>query len=81
MLVAASANRDMMRYERASRYWRRALVSSPNQAQRGIAIRGLVIAAMKDGAAIDVLNTARRFLRPQPVARKLEPWPCEFFSE
>lgn len=67
LLVGASANRDMERFVDATKYWQRALVSQPSAAQRGIAIRGLVFASMKDGSAGDVVELVRRFL-------KLEDW-------
>ncbi len=67
LLVGASANRDMDRYDGAGKYWQRALVSQPSPAQRGIAVRGLVFASMKTGSSGDVMELARRFL-------KLEDW-------
>lgn len=67
LLVGASANRDMNQFDKASRYWQRALVSGPSPAQRGVAIRGLVFATMKNGSTGDVVEAARRFL-------KLEDW-------
>ncbi len=67
LLVGASANRDMDRYDNAAKYWQRALVSQPSPAQRGIAVRGLVFASMKTGSSGDVVDLARRFL-------KLEDW-------
>jgi hypothetical protein len=67
LLVGASANRDMNKYDGAAKYWQRALVSQPSPAQRGVAIRGLVFASMKTGSTGDVVELARRFL-------KLEDW-------
>jgi tetratricopeptide (TPR) repeat protein len=67
LLVAASAGRDMDRYDSASRYWQRVLVSQPTPAQRGLAVRGMVFARMKTGSPGDVVEAARRFL-------KLEDW-------
>lgn len=67
LLVGAGANRDMERFERASRYWQRALVSNPSDAQRGVAIRGMIFAAMKTGSPYDVASITRKFL-------KLENW-------
>jgi hypothetical protein len=67
LLRGASANRDMTHYEAASRYWQRVLVSQPDPAQRGIAVRGLVLANMKLGSTGDVVEVTRRFL-------KLEDW-------
>src|SRR5690606_7626265 len=67
LLVGASANRDLERYEEASRYWQRVLVSQPDPAQRGVAVRGLVLASLKLGSAGDVVEITRRFL-------KLEDW-------
>jgi tetratricopeptide (TPR) repeat protein len=67
LLVGASANRDMERFENAGRYWQRALVSQPSAAQRGMAIRGLIFAQMKNGSSGDVVELAKRFL-------KLEDW-------
>ena len=67
LLVGASVNRDMNLFDKASRYWQRAMVSEPNPAQRGVAIRGLVFAAMKTGSSGDVVEVTRRFL-------KLEDW-------
>jgi len=67
LLVGASANRDQERFDSASRFWQRALVSSPTPSQRAIAIRGLVFANMKAGSPADVIATAGKFL-------KLEDW-------
>lgn len=67
LLVGASANRDMNLFDKASRYWQRALVSTPSPAQRGVAIRGLIFATMKTGSTGDVVEATRRFL-------KLEDW-------
>lgn len=67
LLVAASANRDMERFDRASVYWQRALISQPSTGQRAIAIRGLVFAALRLGNPGDVIKTASQFL-------KLEDW-------
>jgi hypothetical protein len=67
LLVGASANRDMERFERAANYWQRVMVSKPNNAQRGIAIRGLVFSSMKNGSSADVIQIAGKFL-------KLEDW-------
>jgi TolA-binding protein len=67
LLVGAGANRDMERFERASRYWQRALVSNPSDAQRGVAIRGMIFASMKTGSPYDVASITRKFL-------KLENW-------
>lgn len=67
LLVGASAYRDMERFDEASKYWQRSLVSQPTPAQRGIAIRGMIFANMKNGSAGDVVELVRRFL-------KLEDW-------
>jgi hypothetical protein len=67
LLVGASANRDQERFDQASKFWQRALVSGPTNAQRAIAIRGLVFANMKNGSPADVIATAGKFL-------KLEDW-------
>lgn len=67
LLVGAGANRDMERFERASRYWQRALVSNPSDAQRGVAIRGMIFASMKIGSPYEVASITRKFL-------KLENW-------
>ena len=67
LLVGASANRDQERFEQASKFWQRSLVSGPTSAQRAIAIRGLVFANMKNGSPADVIATAGKFL-------KLEDW-------
>jgi len=67
LLVGASSNRDMDKFERASNYWQRVMVSSPDNAQRGIAIRGLVFASMKNGSSSEVIQIAGKFL-------KLENW-------
>lgn len=67
LLVGAGANRDMERFERASRYWQRALVSKPSDAQRGVAIRGMIFASMKLGSPYEVASITRKFL-------KLENW-------
>jgi hypothetical protein len=57
----------MEKFDGASRFWQRALVSQPSAAQRGIAIRGMIFANMKNGSAGDVVELVRRFL-------KLEDW-------
>lgn len=67
LLVGAGANRDMERFERASRYWQRALVSKPSDAQRGVAIRGMIFSSMKLGTPYEVAAITRKFL-------KLENW-------
>ncbi len=67
LLVGASANRDMNRLGDASRYWQRALVSQPSPAQRGLAVRGLILTAMKIGSPAEVIEACRRYL-------KLEDW-------
>ncbi len=67
LLVGASVNRDMQTFDKASRYWQRALVSQPSPAQRGIAIRGIIFATMKTGSTGEVVEVTRRFL-------KLEDW-------
>ena len=67
LLVGGSTNRDQERYDNASRFWQRALVSGPTPSQRAIAIRGLVFANMKNGAPSDVIASAGKFL-------KLEDW-------
>ena len=67
LLVGASANRDMNRFDAASKYWQRVLVSQPSPAQRSLAVRGMVIASLKTGSSADVVELARRYL-------KLEDW-------
>ncbi|MEZ4741342.1 MAG: hypothetical protein R3B45_02665 [Bdellovibrionota bacterium] len=67
LLIAANAFRDQGKYGDASKMWQRVLVSSPNESQRGLAIRGLIFASMKDGSTRDVIQVARKFL-------KLEDW-------
>jgi hypothetical protein len=67
LLVGAGANRDMEQFERASRYWQRVLVSKPSDAQRGVAIRGMIFASMKIGTPYEVASITRKFL-------KLENW-------
>jgi len=67
LLVGAGTNRDMERFERASRYWQRVLVSKPSDAQRGVAIRGMIFASMKLGSPYEVASITRKFL-------KLENW-------
>jgi hypothetical protein len=67
LLVGAGANRDMEQFERASRYWQRVLVSKPSDAQRGVAIRGMIFASMKLGSPFEVASITRKFL-------KLENW-------
>ncbi|MBM4250516.1 MAG: hypothetical protein FJ146_00920 [Deltaproteobacteria bacterium] len=67
LLVGASANRDMNRLGDAGRYWQRVLVSQPASAQRGLAVRGLILTAMKIGSPAEVIEACRRYL-------KLEDW-------
>jgi anti-sigma-K factor RskA len=67
LLVGASANRDMNRLGDAGRYWQRVLVSQPAPAQRGLAVRGLILTAMKIGSPAEVIEACRRYL-------KLEDW-------
>jgi len=67
LLVGASASRDMNRFEVASKYWQRVLVSQPSPVQRSLAVRGMVIASLKTGTSADVVELARRYL-------KLEDW-------
>ena len=69
LLVGASSNRDMNRMTEAGRYWQRVLVSQPSPAQRGVAVRGLILTALKTGSPADVVDAARRYL-------KLEDWPA-----
>jgi len=67
LLVGASSNRDMNRMAEASRFWQRVLVSQPSPPQRGIAVRGLILTALKIGSPAEVVDASRRYL-------KLEDW-------
>ncbi len=50
LLLVASANRDMGKFNQAERYWNRTLLSEPTAAQRTLAIRGLIQAKIKSGS-------------------------------
>jgi tetratricopeptide (TPR) repeat protein len=65
LLVGASANRDMNRYDQASKFWQRTMVLGGNPAQRKTAIRGLIFAAMKSGQTEKIVDTTRRFLNTE----------------
>ena len=68
LLVAASTNRDMERFEPASRYSQRVLLSQPSPAQRAIAIRGIIVATLKTGSPGDVVELTRRFLKLEDLS-------------
>ena len=63
LLVAASANRDHNRLEEASRFWQRALLSSPSAGQRAISIRGLVFVKLRAGKPADVIESVSKFIK------------------
>ena len=63
LLVAASANRDHNRFVEASRFWQRSLLAAPSDAQRAMAVRGLVFAQLRSGKPSDVIEMVRKFLR------------------
>lgn len=65
LLVAGSANRDMERYEQATKFWQRVLVLGGLPAQRKLALHGLLYAAMKSGSAEKVIESARRILKTE----------------
>lgn len=67
LLVAAGANRDQNRFVEASRFWQRALLSSPSSGQRAIAVRGLVFVKIRSGSAQEVIETASNFLKLEPL--------------
>jgi tetratricopeptide (TPR) repeat protein len=71
LLVAAGANRDQNRFEEASRFWQRALLSNPSPGQRAIAIRGLVFAKIRSGSTPDVIETVSNFLKLEPRSEPL----------
>ncbi len=71
LLVAAGANRDQNRFEEASRFWQRALLSDPSPGQRAIAIRGLVFAKIRSGSTPDVIETVSNFLKLEPRSEPL----------
>lgn len=62
LLVGASANRDMERFDQASKYWQRVLVSNPSPPQRAMAIRGLVMAKVMAGKPEEIIEITRRYL-------------------
>lgn len=62
LLVAAAANRDMENYVQAQKYWDRALASEPTPPQRAIAIRGIVLAAVKSQNNALIIDTTRKFI-------------------
>jgi hypothetical protein len=63
LLVAASANRDHNRFDDASRFWQRALLSNPSTGQRSIAVRGLVFSKLRTGKPANVIESVSNFLR------------------
>ena len=63
LLVAASANRDHNRFDDASKFWQRALLSNPSTGQRSIAVRGLVFTKIRAGKPSDVIESASNFLK------------------
>jgi tetratricopeptide (TPR) repeat protein len=67
LLLGAASYRDMDDLERANQFWQRTLISSPNKAQRGAAIRGLVYAATRSGSHRQLIDRSKEFL-------KLEDW-------
>lgn len=66
LLVAAGANRDQNRFEDATRFWQRALLSNPSPGQRAIAIRGLVFSKIRSGSTPEVIETVSNFLKLEP---------------
>ena len=71
LLVVAGANRDQNRFEEASRFWQRALLSNPSPGQRAIAIRGLVFSKIRSGSAPEVIETVSNFLKLEPKSEPL----------
>ena len=67
LLKAASANRDMKNNQKASKYWQRSLISSPESGQRAFAIRGIVYRKVQAKNPQNLIETVTRFL-------KLEDW-------
>ena len=63
LLLAASANRDLNDFSSAEGFWNRALLSEPSQAQRTLAIRGLVQSKIKGGKAEETLALTRNYLK------------------
>jgi outer membrane protein assembly factor BamD (BamD/ComL family) len=63
LLVAASAHRDLNRFDEASRYWQRVLLSNPSDGQRSMAIRGLVFAKIRMGNTNETIQTVSQFLK------------------
>lgn len=63
LLVAASANRDQLRFTEANRFWQRVLLSNPAPGQRAIAIRGIIFTKIRDGKAADIIEAASNFLK------------------
>lgn len=63
LLVAAAANRDMNRMEKAATYWRRVLASRATPTERSLAIRGIVYERVRSEVGQDVLDVTRNYLR------------------
>ncbi|MCX6118143.1 MAG: hypothetical protein NT027_11420 [Proteobacteria bacterium] len=63
LLVAASANRDMNLFSEAANFWQRALLGQPSDAQRSMAIRGLVFAQLRGGKSYEVITMVSKFLK------------------
>lgn len=62
LLVAAGAFRDAELFDVAKSTWQRVLIAGGAPNQRATAIRGVVLAAIRQGSAGDVAETAERFL-------------------
>ena len=62
LLMAASANYDLNKSQRAASYWQRVLVSRPNQSQRKMAIRGIVAIQIASNDYDANIKVVRRFV-------------------
>ena len=67
LLAVASANRDMKKFERSSKFWQRALIASPTPQQRALAIQGIIYQQIQRKDNPKLIEGVTRFL-------KLERW-------
>ncbi len=62
LFIAATVNHDYGRFDRANRFWQRALLLDPSVEKRAMAIRGLVHTTVKGKTAKDVIEVTRKLL-------------------
>lgn len=62
-LLGAAAHRDSENFLKASKYWQRTLVGDVTPRQKATAIRGLVLANIKNGSFREVLDISEKFVR------------------